>query len=151
MLRIKASAAIVFLCMACFVMYGVLLPGITENTGFLFVYPIYLTFWDNTLFVFGTWLCVYVILWFFQEQMNSKFDRDIYSLVNRSSMYCYIAHDFWQTIAISGLLPVTARYGEGGNVEQNGLGFAGLFIITLIFSEVMCILSYLFLEKLIKK
>lgn len=54
-LQVKNSVGIVGICILNFVLYGMLLPGNTSETGFLFIYPIYLTFWDNVLFVLGTW------------------------------------------------------------------------------------------------
>ena len=94
-LYIKSTVFIVFIVIANTCLYGLLLPGNKQDTGFLFVYPIYMNFWDNVLFVIGSWQCLYCIMWFYENQINQKFDPKIYNLVNRSSMFCYVAHDFW--------------------------------------------------------
>ena len=75
--------------------YGILHPGNQMDRAFLFTYPIYMDFHLNTLHVLGSWQVVYWILYLYKCELNQQFDKDVFKLVNNSSLWCYIAHDFF--------------------------------------------------------
>ena len=94
--------------------YGCLMPGNQSDRAFLFTYPIYMTFHLNTLHVLGTWQVVYWILYLYKCELNQLFDKAFFQLINGSSLWCYIAHDLFQSALITYLiLPYNFEYWHG--------------------------------------
>ena len=82
-------------------------------------------------------------------QINDVFDEYWYSLITRSSMFVYVAHDFWQTAIISSFVyPHVTTYNEEAQVVKTGwLSVFWALLITLVGSEVFVICNFLMFEK----
>ena len=117
--------------------YGVLMPGNQSDRAFLFTFPIYMNFKLNILHVLGTWQVVYWILYLYKCELNQVFDPYIFKVVNNSSLWFYIAHDFFQSAAITYIvLPMELDYWTG-------------FFIVFVLCEVGCLASFLCLAKIL--
>ena len=129
--------------------YGMLVAGPHSNTGFYFVYPMYIFAVDNAFFVIGTWQTIYFLLYFYEMTINEVFDEYWYSLITRSSMFVYVAHDFWQTAIISSFVyRNVTTYSKADEVVKEGwLPVFWALFVTLVGSEFLCIWSFLLFEK----
>jgi len=132
--------------------YGLFVAGHHSNTGFYFVYPMYIYAVDNAFFVIGTWQTIYALLYIYEMQINDVFNEKWYSLVTRSSMFVYIAHDFWQTAIISSLVynNVSTYNKEKVLVKEGGLPIFWALFIVFIGSECLVIANFLLFEKCMK-
>ena len=132
--------------------YGLFVAGQHSNTGFYFVYPMYIYAVDNAFFVIGTWQTIYALLYIYEMQINDVFNEKWYSLVTRSSMFVYIAHDFWQTAIISSLVynNVSTYNKEKVLVKEGGLPIFWALFIVFIGSEFLVIANFLLFEKCMK-
>ena len=129
--------------------YGMFVAGPHSNTGFYFVYPMYIFAVDNTFFVIGTWQTIYTLLYIYEMQINAVFDEKWYSLITRSSMFVYIAHDFWQTVIISSFVyrNVSTYNEDKVMVKYGGLPIFWALVITFVGSECLVMANFILFEK----
>lgn len=83
------------------VFYGFLLPGNHSEVASEYVFPIYKGMHLNILFILGSWLSLYAILWWIKTETNKEFDEKIFKLVSESSLWCYISHTLFDNFFLT--------------------------------------------------
>ena len=145
--HLRNSIANPIMIFGSLVLYGIYLPGNHSQVGSVYTYPIYTNFHMNCLFVLGAWLSLYCILYFIKSETNCEFNPAVYKLTTDSSLWCYISHCLFDNMFLSWFI-VPFK-----NEEEAKGGFAFLFclFLTIIFTEITCIGSYIGLTKLHKR
>ena len=119
-------------------MHSMTSPTNVTDQGYLFFYPIYPVTTLQSLHTTGTFMWLYIVNWQMEMTANSKFSEYWYDLIIGSSLYLYITHYFWLAI-ICKLITWNCNFSFTGNVFFN-----------LILTEIVVVLTYLGLKKLIK-
>jgi glucan phosphoethanolaminetransferase (alkaline phosphatase superfamily) len=58
----------------------------------LFFYPLYSDYTIQSLYTTGTWLWIFSVAWVMHYIANKPFNKEVYRIVNGSSMYAYLSH-----------------------------------------------------------
>ena len=82
-----------------FLIYHTSASFVNENLGNLFYYPLYDTPIEMTLYTFGSWNWIHMMLYVAGIMMNQKFDEWWYDQIVGSSMIMYLVHYPLVTIA----------------------------------------------------
>ena len=91
---------------ATLLFYGVSQPYSSLDVGFMFFYPIYDDTRIQSLFTSGSWLGVFFLCWLLESELNKTFNKKVFKIVVNSSMYTYLAHDFFITVVAFFLLKI---------------------------------------------
>lgn len=105
------------------------------------VYPIYTNFGLNCKFVSGGWITLYAVTWMVRSQINQEFNPAVYKMTRESALWCYMSHSFW---ALAFLTCFVVPF-------KHHFPFAIAIILCLLFTEAMCLLSYILFTKLHSK
>lgn len=119
-------------------MQGFFIPSNHSLIGSIYLYPIYKDFQLNCLFIVGAWITLYTILWMIKAQVDDIFHPKVFKLTTESSLWCYISHSLFAFFFLTYFVVPF----------KNSMPFIVAFMITFVFTEAMCILSYFGLKKL---
>jgi hypothetical protein len=120
------------------IIQALVLPGNHSQIASLYLYPIYRSFHLNCMFIYGAWITLYGVVWLVRGQINQKYNPAVYKLTNESALWCFISHSFFIMLFLTCfVVPFKDKF-----------PFAIAIVLCLLFTEVMCMLTYLLLNKL---
>ena len=113
---------------AWFLSYALTCPTNHSDTGFLFYFPIYFGFLYQCLYVFGSWLWVYTLMWIGKIVITEK--GVFYDTVVGSGMWAYVSHYLF--------IVLSSQY----IVRPLNLGYYAAVICNYGLTELVILLTY---------
>ena len=135
--HLRESVVYPFFIFSLLFFYGVCLPGNHSNVTSVYLFPIYSSYHLNVLFILGAWISVYSILWIIKSETNKEFNPAVFKMTSESSLWCYISHILFTDMLLTFFV---VPYKEH-------LYFLPTFLVMFIFTELLCILTYVGLTK----
>jgi hypothetical protein len=108
--------------------YSLFSPMNYKDFGQLFFYPLYSKYWLRCFYTTGTWVFVYIIVWFMAALGNEKFNDLVYKYVTGAALYAYLSHYFFILIISVGIV----RPYNLGFIPALNLMFFGTYILIFV-------------------
>jgi len=119
-----------------YVIYTITCPTNHSDTGFLFYYPIYFQLPYQSFYTTGSWLWIYTLTWVGSKISNKIFNQFAYDLIVGSSMWAYLSHYLFISIAANFI------------IRPFEINFLVALVVILVFTWFCLFASYTFFEKI---
>jgi peptidoglycan/LPS O-acetylase OafA/YrhL len=124
-----------FAIVSFFLVYSLCTPTNVSTQGYLFFYPLYDLTTLQHFHTIGTWMAIYLTDYHMAIIANQVFDQKWYELIIGCSYYLFLSHYFWITVFAKLFLTYVV------------LGFAANVALSLLFTLLICMLTYIGLVK----
>ena len=117
-----------FFIIGSVLIYGINLPGLYNDVGFVFFYPIYGGLLPVTLFTMGTWQAIYGIEYFMRTEADYIYNKAFFKFYTVGSLFIYLCHDLWITVIATYIIIPNLKK-NNSRVEGINFGFACFIMI----------------------
>ena len=108
--KIRDSKWSVIIAGLGFYSFGIFWTGTTSNVGLYVLYPYYMDPVIRMLKIVGSWMLIYFGILFMTVKSDYPYDKKVNDLINKSSMWAYLSHPFWQNVAMTFLYKYELTY-----------------------------------------